>query len=52
MDNVIEELVSVANLFELVKASAEKVGLEYMAPIAESRTDEIISEAINCAFKD
>lgn len=51
MDGEIKELVSIANLFELVKASVTKVGLEYMAPIEESRTDEIISEAINTSVK-
>ncbi len=47
MDNnskYIEELVTTCNVFELVRASTEKVGLEVMAPIEPSRLDEIISK--------
>ncbi len=49
MDNnskYVEELVTTSNVFELVKASVEKVGLEYMAPVGPSRLDEIISKEL------
>lgn len=51
MDDTIKEAVAIANLFELVKATTGKVGLEYMVPIDDSRADEIISGAINAAVK-
>lgn len=42
----IQETITAANVFELVKKTFDKIGLERMAPIEPSRLDEIISKSI------
>lgn len=48
-ESCVTETVTVANVFEVVRHTMDKVGLEYMAPVEPSRLDEIISQQIVAA---
>lgn len=47
----IQDTVTIANTVELVKATINKVGLEFIAPLPAAVQDEHISKAINAAVK-
>lgn len=47
----IQDTVTIANTVELVKATINKVGLEYIAPLPPAIQDEQISKAINAIAK-
>lgn len=43
----LKDLLNVSNLIEVVQASFNKVGFEYIAPLSEGELLENISKAIN-----
>ena len=50
-DNLVTNIVTIANVIELVKAVVGKVGLEFQAPMDPSIEDEKISKAILARVK-
>jgi hypothetical protein len=50
-DNLVTNIVTIANVIELVKAVVGKVGLEFQAPMDTSIEDEKISKAILARVK-
>lgn len=47
----IQDTVTIANTVELVKATINKVGLEYIAPLPPAIQDEHISKAITAVVR-
>ena len=45
-DQLLANIITVANIVELIKQTINKVGLEFIAPLTESIQDEKISKAI------
>lgn len=45
------DTITIANTVELVKATVNKVGLEYIAPLDPAIQDEQISKAITAQVK-
>jgi len=45
-EQLITNIVTVANTVEVVKKTLAKVGLQFLAPLSESVLDEKISKAI------
>jgi hypothetical protein len=45
-EQLITNIVTVANTVEVVKKTLAKVGLQFLAPLGESMLDEKISKAI------
>lgn len=43
---LLENIITVANTVELVKKTINKVGLEFIAPLSDSVQDEKISKTI------
>jgi hypothetical protein len=50
-EQLITNIVTVANTVEVVKKTLAKVGLQYLAPLGESVMDEKISKAIVARVK-
>ena len=48
-ETLVADTITLANTVELVKATIDKVGLEYIAPLAPAIQDEQISKAIVAA---
>ena len=47
----LENIITMANVMELVKRTIAKVGLEYIAPLPEAIQDEKISKAITATAR-
>lgn len=44
--SAVDNIITVANLFEVVSAVKQKVGYEFQAPLDEATENELISRAI------
>lgn len=47
-----DNIITVANLFEMVKMINEKIGYDYQAPLDEDTRNEITSSAIKSVLLD
>lgn len=50
MDKDVSNVITVANMFEIVSGTMRKVGYEFVAPLSEAEEQEIISRQINKAL--
>lgn len=50
MDKDVSNVITVANMFEIVSGTMRKVGYEYVAPLSEAEEQEVISRQINKAL--
>lgn len=50
MDKDVSNVITVANMFEIVSGTMRKVGYEFVAPLSEAEEQEVISRQINKAL--
>lgn len=46
MENTVDNIITLSNMYEVVSATLKEVGYEFQAPLSETEEQEVISRQI------